>query len=133
MNAFEIATAVAARLPIRVFVFNDGVLGMVEKGHHKVFGRKPAYPTGPAGPLDVCTIARGLGATALFVDSPRQLAAAAQLLRECPGPVVADVRIDPAIVMNNKDRVSAMAPTGAPPPTPTHRRRADVLAKGAPA
>ncbi|MGH9889403.1 MAG: thiamine pyrophosphate-binding protein, partial [bacterium] len=30
MNAFEVATAVAERLPIRVFVFNDQRLGMVE-------------------------------------------------------------------------------------------------------
>jgi acetolactate synthase-1/2/3 large subunit len=113
MNAFEIATAVAERIPIRVFVFNDGVLGMVEKGHEKVFGRKAGYPTGPAGPLDVCAIARGLGATALRIDDIGQLAAARQLWHDAPGPVVADVRIDPAIVMKNKDRVSAMAPAGA--------------------
>jgi acetolactate synthase-1/2/3 large subunit len=114
MNAFEIATAVAERIPIRVFVFNDGILGMVEKGHHKVYGRRPEYPTGPTGPLDVCSIARGLGATTILVDGMKQLLASAELLRDQPGPVVVDVRIDPAVVMGGKDRVAAMSPGTGP-------------------
>jgi acetolactate synthase I/II/III large subunit len=114
MNAFEIATAVAERLPIRVFVFNDGVLGMVEKGHHKVYGRRAEYPTGPVGPLDVCAIARGMGAHTLLVDDVGQLVAAEAMLHDFAGPVVIDVRIDPAVVMQSKDRVSAMTPTNAP-------------------
>ena len=65
MNAFEVATAVAERLPIVVFVFNDERLGMVENGHENVYGRRPAYPTGA---IDVCEIAHGLGATALRID-----------------------------------------------------------------
>ena len=68
MNAFEIATAVAEQLPIRVFVFNDERLGMVENGHQTVYGRHPEYPTKP---LDVCAVARGLGATALRIDGAR--------------------------------------------------------------
>ncbi|HEY0255426.1 MAG TPA: thiamine pyrophosphate-dependent enzyme, partial [Kofleriaceae bacterium] len=119
MNAFEIATAVAERIPIRVFVFNDGVLGMVEKGHAKVFGRKPSYPTGATGPLDVCAIARGLGATTMLVDEVGQLAQLEGALHDHPGPVVVDCRIDPAIVMRGKDRVATMAPASVlvPPPT----------------
>ena len=124
MNAFEIATAVAERLPIRVFVFNDGVLGMVEKGHRKVYGRRADYPTGPTGPLDVCAIARGMGARTLLIDGVGQLADAEALLHDFPGPVVVDVRIDPAIVMQSKDRVSAMTPSNAPivvrPPARPH-------------
>jgi len=91
-------------------VFNDGVLGMVEKGHQKVYGRRADYPTGPVGPLDVCAIARGMGARTLLVDDVGQLAAAEALLHDFPGPVVIDVRIDPAVVMQSKDRVSAMTP-----------------------
>lgn len=110
MNAFEIATAVAERLPIRVFVFNDERLGMVEDGHQKVYGRSPAYPTTP---LDICTIARGLGATALRVERLDDLEAAADTLLHAPGPVVIDVRIDPSLVVPKRDRVAAMSP-GAP-------------------
>lgn len=112
MNAFEIATAVSERLPIRVFVFNDERLGMVERGHRNVYGRTPEYPTTP---LDVCTVARGLGATVLCVKHPGQLRAARDTLRSAPGPIVVDVRIDPEIALPKRDRVSAMAPGGGKP------------------
>jgi len=116
MNAFEIATAVVERVPVRVFVFNDGVLGMVEKGHTSVYGRSPEFQTGPAGPLDVCAIARGLGAMTFLCDGTRPLAEVEDMLRGYPGPVVIDVRIDPTIRMRNKDRVAAMAPASVPLP-----------------
>ena len=105
MNAFEIATAVAESLPIRVFVFNDQKLGMVEDGHHTVYGRKPSYPTNP---LDVCLVARGLGAATLRVETVAQLAAAADLVATTPGPVVIDVAIDCEIHLPKIDRVAAM-------------------------
>jgi acetolactate synthase-1/2/3 large subunit len=115
MNAFEVATAVAERLPIRVFVFNDERLGMVENGHQTVYGRHPAYPTTP---LDVCTVARGLGATVLRVDAIGQLYAARDLLATARGPVVVDVRVDPDVAIPKLDRVAAMAPGASPRPTP---------------
>jgi acetolactate synthase-1/2/3 large subunit len=113
MNAFEIATAVAERLPIRVFVFNDERLGMVETGHQKVYGRRPEYPTTP---LDVCTVARGLGATTVRVENAEQMSAAADVLRDAPGPVVVDVRIHPEIQIPKQDRVATMAPGAIRPP-----------------
>lgn len=107
MNAFEVATAVAERLPIRVFVFNDERLGMVENGHRKIYGRTPDYSTAP---MDIGTIAHGLGATVLRVERPGQLYAARDTLLSTPGPVVVDVRVDPDIILPRRDRVSAMAP-----------------------
>jgi len=117
MNAFEIATAAAERLPIRVFVFNDERLGMVERGHLGIYGRRPEYSTAP---LDVCTVARGLGATALRVDGLGQLDAARDILRKTRGPVVVDVRIDPDIAIPKQDRVAAMAPGAARAGRPKH-------------
>jgi acetolactate synthase I/II/III large subunit len=111
MNAFEVATAVAEQLPLRVFVFNDQRLGMVEVGHQKVYGRKPDYPTNP---LDVCQVAAGLGAATLRVERPGDLRAATILLRKHRGPVVIDVRIDPAVLLPKKDRVVAFAPKDEP-------------------
>jgi acetolactate synthase-1/2/3 large subunit len=121
MNAFEIATAVAERLPIRVFVFNDERLGMVEIGHKNVYGRSPVFGTVP---LDICSIARGLGAITARIDGPGQLAALEQVLCTATGPVVIDVKIDPTIHMMKKDRVGNMmtkrsAPLPAPLPTPS--------------
>jgi len=107
MNAFEVSTAVAEALPLRIFVFNDQRLGMVEVGHEKVYGRKPDYPTNP---LDVCQVAAGLGAATLRVERPGDLRAATILLCKHRGPVVIDVRIDPAVRLPKKDRVAAFAP-----------------------
>jgi len=111
MNAFEIATAVAERMPLRIFVFNDERLGMVENGHRTLFGRTPEFPTAP---LDVCAVARGLGATALCVDHAGELAKARDVLRNEPGPVVVEIRIDPDIKLPRRERVSAMAMPTAP-------------------
>lgn len=112
MNAFEIATAVQERLPIRVFVFNDERLGMVENGHQSVYGRKPRYPTGQ---LDICSIARGLGAATIRVDGKNQFD---PLIFAVPGPVVVDVRIDPDVVMPKVDRVAVMATKPRAPTAP---------------
>ena len=111
MNAFEIATAVAERLPIVVFVFNDQRLGMVEIGHQAVYGRKPSYPTSP---MDVCALARGLGATVLRAERPGDLLAAAPIIAARTGPIVIDVLIDPDIRLPKKDRMGAFAPDTAP-------------------
>lgn len=121
MNAFEIATAVTERLPIRVFVFNDERLGMVEDGVHALYGRHPSYPTTP---LDVCAIARGLGATALRVNGAGQIAAARSVLLDAKGPVVVDVHIDPVSLPKN-NRVAAMTNNSSaklPPPLATGQR-----------
>ena len=117
MNAFEVATAVAEQVPIRVFVFNDERLGMVENGHEAVYGRRAPYPTTP---MDVCAVAAGLGAATLRIDGPDQIVAAAQLIRTAPGPIVIDVRIDHAIRMPRRDRV-AMWESSSDRPTPPVR------------
>lgn len=114
MNAFEIATAVAERLPIRVFVFNDERFGMVELGHETIYGRRPSYPTRP---LDVCALAQGLGATTLRINRLGQLRSVRDTILHTRGPVVIDVRIDPEIVLPKQDRVAAMVPD-APPRRP---------------
>jgi acetolactate synthase-1/2/3 large subunit len=107
MNAFEVATAVAERLPVVVFVFNDQRLGMVEIGHQAVYGRKPDYNTGH---MDVCAMAAGLGATVLRVERPGEIRAAAELFATRTGPIVVDVRIDPEVRLPKKDRMGAFAP-----------------------
>jgi acetolactate synthase I/II/III large subunit len=105
MNAFEIATAVAEQLPLRVFVFNDERLGMVEIGHDRIYGRSPKFPIAP---LDVCTIAQGLGAQTLRVNQLGQLRNARGTILHARGPVVIDVRIDPDIFLPRVERVAAM-------------------------
>ncbi len=95
-----------------MFVFNDHRLGMVENGHKNVYGRTPAFPTNP---LDICSIARGLGAATLRIDGTGQLASCEAALRGIVGPVVIDVRIDPAVVLPKKDRIGNMTEKPSPP------------------
>ncbi len=114
MNAFEIATAVQEQLPIRVFVFNDARLGMVERGHETVYGRRPKYSTAP---LDVCSVARGLGAQTMKITSVAQFRAATWMMRQVTGPVIFDVHIDQDIAMVKQDRVATMI-SNAPVHTP---------------
>jgi acetolactate synthase-1/2/3 large subunit len=111
MNAFEIATAVQEKLPIRVFVFNDEKLGMVEDGHKTVYGRQPSYATNP---LDVCLVARGLGALAVRVESIEELDALDEIVGNHAGVVIIDVAIDGDIHMPKVDRVAAMNKQAAP-------------------
>jgi acetolactate synthase-1/2/3 large subunit len=119
MNAFEIATAAAERLPIRVFVFNDERLGMVEIGHQRIYGRTPEFSLKP---LDVCSLAQGLGATTLRINGIGQLRAARATLLHARGPVVIDVRVDPEIFLPRIERVAAMVTGGSakPPPKTTN-------------
>lgn len=109
MNGFEVATAVAERLPLVVFVFNDQRLGMVEHGHASVYGRPAHYPV----QMDVGALARGLGAGFLRASQPGDLVRAADFLRNPRGPVVVDVLIDPDVRMPRRDRMAAMGPSQA--------------------
>ncbi len=107
MSGFELATAAAERLPIVVFVFSDGRLGMVEHGHRTVYGRDAHYPIA----MDVGALARGLGADFVRVTRPGDLLAAAAQLRAPTGPIVVDVVLDPAIRMPSRDRMIAIDAT----------------------
>jgi acetolactate synthase-1/2/3 large subunit len=124
MNAFEVATAVAERLPIRVFVFNDQRLGMVENGHESVYGRRPEYPTAP---MDVCAVARGLGAATIRIDQVGQLEKHAELFSAQPGPIVVDVRIDHTVKLPKKDRIKAFSDDTGPNGKPRRQRRPSYL------
>jgi len=108
MYASEIATAVAQRLPIVLFVMNDQRLGMVELGHQNVYGRKPSYPTEP---MNVRQLAESLGARSLVATHAGDILAARPLLNAATRPVVVDVRIDRQVRMPKKERFDA-APKG---------------------
>jgi acetolactate synthase-1/2/3 large subunit len=110
MNALEVATAVAENVPIIVVVINDRRLGMVEIGQQKVYGRMPETRTSP---MDVARLGRALGAQSLTIDGPNQLTQAQLMRMRERGPVVLDVRIDPAVRMPKKDRFAAMAQPAA--------------------
>jgi acetolactate synthase-1/2/3 large subunit len=118
MNAFEVATAVVEKLPIVVFVFNDNRLGMVENGHHTVYGRKPDYKIGG---IDICTLASGLGATVLRAEKAGDIRAAKEIIAQRKGPIVIEVVIDPDVRLPKKDRMGAFSADKPKEPVPPAR------------
>lgn len=101
MNAFEIATAVSAKLPLVVFVINDGRLGMVEIGNTIVYGRTPKFPTGP---MDIARVATALGAYSTVAAEFGAIRDAGLMAMRQRGPVVVDVRIDSTVKIPKRDR-----------------------------
>ena len=106
MNAFEIATAVNSRLPLVMFVFNDGRLGMVEIGAAAVYGRTADFPTGP---MNVPQLAAALGAQTIVADEFGKIRDADLMELRKQGPVVVDVRIDPTIKIPKRERFAGFA------------------------
>jgi acetolactate synthase-1/2/3 large subunit len=106
MNAFEIATAVNAKLPLIIFVINDGRLGMVEIGATNVYGRTADFPTGP---MDIPQLAAALGAQTVVAEEFGQIRDAQLMEMRKRGPVVVDVRIDPTIKIPKRERFVGFA------------------------
>ncbi len=106
MNAFEIATAVQAKLPLIIFVINDGRLGMVEIGASTVYGRTASFPTGP---MDVPRLAAALGAQAVVAEEFGQMRDAGLMELRKRGPVVVDVRVDATLRIPKRERFVGFA------------------------
>jgi acetolactate synthase-1/2/3 large subunit len=106
MNAFEIQTAVNAKLPLVIFVINDGRLGMVEIGASIVYGRTPHFPTGP---LDVPRLATALGAHAIVAEQFGDIRDAGLMALRNRGPVIVDVRIDSTVKIPKRERFAGFA------------------------
>ena len=106
MSGNEIATAVALKLPIVYFVFNDQRLGMVELGHKALYGRSPDFSTPP---VDVVQMTRALGAEAFRVRAPNELLALEMILTDrTDKPIVIDVHIDRSIKMPRSGRFESL-------------------------
>ena len=106
MGLGDVATAVKDRIPVLFVVLNDERYGMVEIGHESVYGRKPAYESGP---MSVPEMAQSVGAQARVVRRAHELSNLdlERLLRN--GPVVLDVRIDRTTRMPKNKRNEAIA------------------------
>ncbi|MBI5007108.1 MAG: thiamine pyrophosphate-binding protein [Nitrosomonadales bacterium] len=105
MNGQEISVAVAERLSIVFVVLNDRSLGMVKHGQ-RLAGAEQIGCELP--PTDFAMLARALGAAALTIRSPEDLAGLdIDALCKRNGPTLLDVHIDPEEIppMNVRMRV----------------------------
>ncbi len=92
MNMQELATCAQEGIPIKVFVMNNGYLGMVRQWQELFWDRRYSQVDMGAHP-DFVALAGAYGATGLRCESQASLHADLRRALETPGPVLVDVRV----------------------------------------
>ena len=92
MNVQELATCVTEKIPVKVFIMNNGFLGMVRQWQELFWdGRYSAVDMG-ASP-DWVKLAEAFGATGMRVSDKGELKDVMEAALEAEGPVVVDVLV----------------------------------------
>jgi pyruvate dehydrogenase (quinone)/pyruvate oxidase len=89
----EFATAVKYRLPIKVVVVKNNVLGMI-KWEQMVFLGNPEYGV-DLNPIDFAAFARACGGAGVTIEDPNRCGAQIEEALAMPGPVVIEAVVDP--------------------------------------
>ncbi|MCL1917246.1 MAG: biosynthetic-type acetolactate synthase large subunit [Peptococcaceae bacterium] len=105
MTCQELMTAADLGLPIKVFLLNNGYLGMVAQWQRKFFNRHYAH-TRFETKADFVALARAMGCTALRLDAKEDMDAVVREALNTPGPVLVEVLIPP------EEDVVPMVPPG---------------------
>ncbi|MFE1443719.1 pyruvate dehydrogenase [Streptomyces sp. NPDC058739] len=104
----DFLTLVQYDLPVKVVLFNNSSLGMVEL--EMLVAGLPSYGTANKNP-DFAAVARACGAYGIRVEKPRQLAGALKDAFKHKGPALVDVVTDPN-ALSIPPRISADMVTG---------------------
>jgi acetolactate synthase-1/2/3 large subunit len=107
MNIQELDTYARYNLPIKVFIFDNGCLGMVKQWQELFYKERYSNTLYSRRP-DFVQIARGMGVEAFSVDGPGKVKSAIQRAVETPGPVLVHFPIPIT------DNVFPMVPAGEP-------------------
>ncbi len=92
MNSHELATCVVENIPVKVFLMNNGYLGMVRQWQELFWdGRYSAVDMGTSP--DWVKLAEAYGATGLRVSDKADVKDVMRAALEAEGPVVLDVRV----------------------------------------
>jgi pyruvate dehydrogenase (quinone)/pyruvate oxidase len=89
----EFATAVKYKLPIKVIVINNNVLGQIRWEQMVLLGN-PEFGV-ELSPIDYAAFARACGGTGITVDDPADCGNAIQRALDTPGPALIDAIVDP--------------------------------------
>jgi len=106
MNMQEISTAVQYRLPVKVFIVNNLYMGMVRQWQELLHGGRYSESYMASLP-DFVKLAEAFGAKGVYAEKPSQLDDAIAEMIAHDGPVLADIRVDPA------ENCFPMIPSGA--------------------
>ena len=89
----EFATAVKYRLPIKVVIIKNNVLGQI-KWEQMVFLGNPEYGV-DLHPIDFAEVAHACGGIGFTVDDPGQCASTVEAFLNAPGPAILQAVVDP--------------------------------------
>lgn len=90
MNCQELATAAELNLPIKMFVINNMVLGMVAQWQRMFYGERYAHSS-IKGKTDFVKLAEAMGVTGLRAVRPEELDEVIAKAFRTPGPVLVDI------------------------------------------
>jgi acetolactate synthase-1/2/3 large subunit len=94
MNLSELATAVSYNVPIKIFVMNNTVLGMVRQ-FQKLFHNSRFSDTDPHRKTDFVKVAEAFGVRAMRINNNDEIESVVSQALEYDGAVVVDCRISP--------------------------------------
>jgi acetolactate synthase-1/2/3 large subunit len=106
MNVQELATCVTENIPVKVFIMNNGYLGMVRQWQELFWDRRYSSVEMGASP-DWVKLAEAFGATGMKVEDKGELDDAIKSALAEEGPVVCDIRVSP------EENCYPMIPAGA--------------------
>jgi len=106
MNCQELATCVSQDIPVKVFLMNNGYMGMVRQWQELFWDRRySAVEMGPSP--DWVKLAEAFGATGMRCEDSGELEQTMATALETDGPVLLDVRVSP------EENCFPMIPAGA--------------------
>ena len=94
MNLSELATMCSYNIPVKMFIMNNTVLGMVRQWQ-KLFYENRFADTDPHRATDFVKVAEGFGVKALRISTNDDIDAVLKVALEYNGPVLVDCRISP--------------------------------------
>lgn len=106
MNIQELSTAVQYRLPVKIFILNNEYMGMVRQWQELLHDGRYSESYSAALP-DFVKLAEAYGACGLRAQTPGELDEVIAAMIAHPGPVIADIAVDPA------ENCFPMIPSGA--------------------
>jgi acetolactate synthase-1/2/3 large subunit len=92
MNVQELATCVTEQIPVKIFLMNNGYMGMVRQWQELFWDRRYSSVEMGSSP-DWVKLAEAFGATGLRCDRAEELEGTMHQAIETEGPVLLDVRV----------------------------------------
>ena len=94
MNLAELATMASYNVPVKMFIMNNKVLGMVRQWQKLFYGNRFA-DTDPNRKTDFVKVAEAFGVKGLRISTNDDIDSVVKEALETPGPVLIDCRISP--------------------------------------